>query len=261
MEGFVEADGARLEVRSWGPGPDAQRTIVLLHEGLGSVSAWRDWPERLADETGWGVVAYSRRGYGRSDPAPLPRPINYMEYEAEVVLPQVLDAIDFRRGVLLGHSDGGSIAALNLGGVRDHRIRGAILMAPHFFVEDCSVDAIRKAREAYEKGDLRSRLQRHHDDVDNAFRGWNDAWLNPDFRDWDITQALWPIQVPVLAIQGAEDPYGTRAQVDVIGEEMYAPAEIHLLDGCGHAPHRDRAETTLKLIVDFLRRLERIDFA
>lgn len=256
---WIETGGARLEARCWGPPPAEAPTIVMLHEGLGSVGLWRDFPERLAQATGWGVLAYSRQGYGRSDPCDLPRPIDYMEREGEQVLPRVLDAIGFRRGVTLGHSDGASIAALHMGGVRDHRVRGLILIAPHFFVEDCSVEAIAAAREAYETGDLRDRLARHHDDVDCAFRGWNSAWLDPAFRSWNITQALWYLQVPVLAFQGLADPYGTRAQVDVIEAEMYAPAEIHLMEGVGHTPHRERPDEVLETISDFLARLRRID--
>lgn len=257
----IQADGARLEARCWGPPPSAAPTIVMLHEGLGCVALWRDLPERLAAATGWGVLAYSRRGYGRSDPCRLPRPVDYMEHEGEVVLAQVLDAIGFRRGVTLGHSDGGSIAALHLGSVRDHRVRGAILIAPHFFVEDCSIEAIEAARLAWETGGLRDRLARYHADVDCAFLGWNRAWLDPAFRRWDITQALWYLQVPVLAFQGLEDPYGTRAQVEVVEAETYAPAEIHLMEGCGHAPHRERPDEVIATIADFLARLDRIDHA
>ena len=258
---WIQTDSARLEARCWGPPPADAPSIVMLHEGLGCVGLWRDLPARLAAATGWGVLAFSRQGYGRSDPCDLPRPIDYMEREAERVLPQVLDAIGFRRGVTLGHSDGGSIVALHLGGVRDHRVRGAILIAPHFFVEDCSIRAIEAAREAYETGDLRDRLARYHTDVEAAFLGWNQAWLDPRFRGWDITQALWYPQVPILALQGLADPYGTRAQVEIIEAEMYAPSEIHLMQGCGHAPHRDRPDEVIETIADFLARLDRIDRA
>ena len=257
---WFEVDGTRLEARTWGPPPDRAPTLVLLHEGLGCVALWRDFPERLAAATGWGVLAYSRAGYGTSDPCDLPRPVDYMTDEAVRVLPQVLDQAGIRRSVLLGHSDGGSISALYGGHVRDHRIRGMILLAPHFFVEDVSVQAILAARDAYARG-LRERLSRYHANVDTAFRGWNEAWLNPAFREWDITETLWPLQVPVLAIQGDQDPYGTRAQVDVIAQQMYAPAEVHLLDDCGHAPHQDHPHKVMNLVSDFLTRLERIEAA
>jgi pimeloyl-ACP methyl ester carboxylesterase len=260
---WIETAGAALEARVWGPPPDTAPTIVMLHEGLGCVALWRDFPKLLAAATGWGVMAWSRQGYGRSDPCALPRRLDYMTIEGEQVVPQVLDVIGFRRGVLLGHSDGGSIAALHSGRLRDHkrddRVRGLILIAPHFFVEDCSIAAITAAREAFEAHDLRARLARHHDHVDAAFHGWNGAWLDPGFRDWDITSALRHIQVPVLAIQGLDDPYGTRAQVDVIGAEMQAPAEVDLLEGCKHAPHHEHPETVLSLIAGFLARIERTD--
>ncbi len=254
---WINTAGATLEARVWGPPPGAAPTIALLHEGLGCVAMWRDFPARLAAATGWGVIAWSRQGYGRSDPCALPRPLDYMTIEGERVLPQVLDAIGFRRGVLLGHSDGASIAALHARATQDHRLRGLILIAPHFFVEDCSIAAITTARNAYAAHDLRARLARHHDHVDAAFRGWNDAWLDPGFRGWDVTGALRHIETPVLAIQGLDDPYGTRAQVDVIEAEMKASSEVHLLEDCRHAPHLEHPETVQGLITGFLARLER----
>lgn len=256
----IETPFGSIEASCWGPPPDSAPTIVMLHEGLGCVDLWRNVPEQLSLRTGCGVLAYSRFGYGRSDTCDLPRPLDYMTREGVDVLPCVLDAAGFRRGVLLGHSDGATVAALHGGGVRDHRVRGMILLAPHFFVEDCSVAAIHAAQAAYPKG-LRDKLAQYHIDVDAAFRGWSEAWLDPGFRDWNVTAALDHLQVPVLAIQGRGDPYGTAAQVEVIAERMYAPAEIHLLDDCAHAPHLEQPEQTLDLIVEFLTRLQRIDAA
>lgn len=256
----ITAGGASLELRCVGPSPAAAPTLVLLHEGLGSAGLWRDFPEQLAERTGFGVVAYSRAGYGASDPCPLPRPLDYMEREALDVLPQVLDAIGFRRGVLLGHSDGASIAAIHAGTAGDFRVRGLVLMAPHFFVEDISVRAIAAAREAYERGDLRARLARHHADPDTAFRGWNGAWLDPGFRAWNITDALDHIRVPVLAIQGEEDEYGTPAQLTAL-DAVPAPVETHLLAGCRHNPQQDRPDETLRLVAAFIARLEAIEAA
>ena len=172
-------DGRTLETQWWGPGPDAAPTLVLLHEGLGCVALWRDFPEALAAATGCGVFAYSRFGYGGSDSVALPRPMSYMHDEAVDVLAAVLDAAGVRRAVLLGHSDGGSIAAIHAGAVRDPRVVGVVLMAAHFFVEDLNIASIRAIKENYEQGDLRARLARYHRDVDVAFRGWNDAWLDP----------------------------------------------------------------------------------
>lgn len=256
----LTAGGAALEALCWGPPPAEAPTILLLHEGLGSARLWRDFPARLAEATGRGVLAWSRAGYGASDPCVLPRPLDYMEREATGVLPQVLDAIGLRRGVLLGHSDGASIAALHAGTVGDFRIRGLVLLAPHFFVEDISVRSIAAAQDAYAEGDLRARLARHHADPDAAFRGWCDAWLDPGFRAWDITDALAYIRVPVLAIQGEGDEYGTVAQLDAL-DDVPAPVERHLLPGCRHAPHLDRPERTLALVADFIARLDRIEAA
>ena len=253
---WLETDQGRLEARCWGPPPDRRPTLVLLHEGLGSVGLWRDLPARLTAETGWGVLAYSRAGYGRSSPCPLPRPLDYMQREATLVLPQVLEIIGFRSGVTLGHSDGGSIAALHLGEAPDPRIAGTILIAPHFFVEDCSIQAIAAARDAYETGNLREKLARHHDDVDCAFLGWNQAWLDPAFRDWNISDTLHRIHSPLLAFQGLSDPYGTRAQVDPIPDATPAPARICLLDGCGHAPHQEQPDRVIGEIRDFLAELQ-----
>ena len=256
----ISAGGARLEARCWGPPPNQAATIVLLHEGLGSLWLWRDFPSRLAQATGHGVFAYSRQGYGASEPCALPRPLDYMEREATDVLPQVLDAMGFRRGILLGHSDGASIAALYAGTVEDFRIRGLVLMAPHFFVEDISVRSIAAARNAFETGDLRARLARHHADPDAAFRGWNGAWLDSSFRAWNITDALDYIRVPVLGIQGSDDGYGTPAQLDAL-DAVPAPVETQFLLGCRHAPHLDQPDETLRVVADFVAYLERIEAA
>src|SRR5688572_17751613 len=169
----------RLEYGMIGPRPDEAPTIVMLHEGLGCVGLWGDFPDKLQAETGAGVFVYSRAGYGRSSPAPLPRPLSFMHDEARQVLPRLLDAIGFRRGLLFGHSDGASIAAIYTGSVQDHRVRGLILIAAHFFTEDMGIAAIARARDAYATTDLRQRLSRWHDHVDIAFRGWSDAWLDP----------------------------------------------------------------------------------
>ena len=229
--------------------------LVFLHEGLGSALQWRDFPARIAKETGRGAFAYSRLGYGASDAVPLPRPLDYMQREATEVLPQLLDAIGFRRGILLGHSDGATIAAYYAGSVQDHRVRGLVLIAPHFFMEDSNIAAIRKTVEAYETTDLRAKLARHHADVDAAFRGWSGAWLDPAFEKFDTTDALAYIRVPVLVLQGAADPYGTLAQVRVLEEECYCPVEAAVRDGVGHAPHREDPAGTLAKIADFAGRI------
>lgn len=253
-EGFLDIGGSRLEYRAAGPAPDEAPTLVLLHEGLGSAALWGDVPERLAQATGAGVVAYSRAGYGASSPAPLPRPLTYMNEEAEV-LPRVLEAIGFRRGLLVGHSDGASIATLYLGGVQDHRVRGLSLLAPHFVVEDVTVEEIARAREAYEQGELRRKLARWHRHVDNAFRGWSEAWLDPDFRRWDISEALAYIRVPVQILQGERDQYGTRRQVEVAQEECYCPVDVTMLPGVGHGLPREAPEAVVEAVAAFAKRI------
>jgi pimeloyl-ACP methyl ester carboxylesterase len=260
-EGFLKAGGKRLEFRAVGPAPDIAPTIILLHEGLGCVALWRDFPERLEQATGMGVFAYSRAGYGQSDPADLPRPLDYMTREAVNVLPQVLDAIGFRRGILMGHSDGATIAAIHAGSVADARVRGLIVMAPHFFTEDMGLAEIAKAREAFEATDLRDRMARYHRDPENTFRGWNDSWLHPDFRGWNVADVIDYLRVPALAIQGKGDQYGTLAQIEEVESRSYAPVEVAILAECRHAPHLDQPHAVLEAVAEFVQRLERIEAA
>jgi pimeloyl-ACP methyl ester carboxylesterase len=254
-EGFLAIGSQRLEYRMIGPRPATAPTLVMLHEGLGSAGQWGDFPERLAATTGAGVFVFSRAGYGRSSPVSLPRPLTYMHEEALEVLPKLLDLIGFRRGLLVGHSDGASIATIYTGSVQDHRVRGLALIAPHFFVEDVGVAAIAQAREAYKTTDLREKLKRWHADVDNAFRGWNDAWLDPEFRNWDIREMLAYIRVPVLIVQGGDDQYGTERQIEVAQEECYCPVETALLSNARHSPHKDAPEEALAVIAGFVNRL------
>lgn len=199
------AGGKALEYACFGPAPDDAPTIIMLHEGLGCLALWRDFPQNLANLTGFGVFAYSRAGYGQSDLADLPRPLDYMTDEAVNVLPEVLNKIGFQRGILLGHSDGASIAAIYAGSIEDHRVRGLILMAPHFFTEPVALAAIAEAKIAYDAGDLKQRMQKYHRDPDNMFRGWNDSWLHPDFKDWNVASVIDYLRIPVLAIQGRDD--------------------------------------------------------
>src|SRR6478735_3489827 len=224
--GFLRIGASDLEYRMIGPSPSAAPTIVMLHEGLGSAGLWGDFPEKLQAATGAGVFVYSRAGYGASTPAKLPRPLDYMHVEALEVLPRLLDAIGFRRGILVGHSDGASIAAIYAGSVQDHRVRALALIAPHFIVEDISVASIAEIKTAYETTSLREKLARWHKDVDNAFYGWNGAWLDPKFRDWDISEYLAYIRVPVAILQGVDDQYGTMRQVDIAQEECYCPVDV-----------------------------------
>jgi pimeloyl-ACP methyl ester carboxylesterase len=259
--GTITAGGKTLEALCFGPPPGDAPTIVMLHEGLGCVALWRDFPQKLAEATGFGVFVWSRAGYGQSDPVELPRPLDYMTREAVDVLPQVLDAIGFERGVLLGHSDGASIAAVYAGSVEDFRVSGLILMAPHFFTEPGGLSSIAEARDAFEKGGLRDKLARYHSDVDNAFRGWNDAWLDPEFKNWNIADAIDYLRIPALAIQGRDDQYGTLAQIRELDERAYSPVDVEIFADCKHAPHLEQPDKTLAAISEFCARLERIEAA
>ena len=252
--GMLDLGDQQLEYRWIGPRPNAAPTLVLLHEGLGCVGLWGDFPERLATATGLGVFLYSRAGYGASSTIALPRPINYMDPEAKAVLPRVLQAIGFQRGLLIGHSDGASIATIYAGSTEDHRISGLVLIAPHFFTEEMGLAAIAQAKVAFESGDLRQRLARWHQNVDAAFKGWNGAWLDPGFRAWDITDALAYIRVPVAIIQGVDDQYGTQRQIAVAEEQCYCPVEVTLLDGVQHAPQRESPDRVAQVIAEFAKR-------
>jgi pimeloyl-ACP methyl ester carboxylesterase len=253
--GFLRIGEADLEYRLIGPAPDSAPTIVMLHEGLGSAALWGDFPQALQAATGVGVLAYSRAGYGASTPVSLPRPLDYMSREALDGLPALLDAIGFQRGLLLGHSDGASIAAIHAGGAADHRIRGVVMIAPHFVVEEVSVASIAEIRRTYETTDLRARLGRWHRDVDNAFYGWNDAWLDPDFRRWDISEYLAYIRVPVAILQGEDDQYGTIRQIEIARQECYCPLDVTMIPKVGHSPHREAPDLTLTTISEFAKRI------
>ncbi len=254
--GAMVIDGQRLEYSLTGPGGSAGPLLVLIHEGLGCASLWRDFPDLLQEATGCQVLAYSRQGYGGSSAVALPRPLSYMHHEAVNVLPGVLDFLDRERVVLIGHSDGASIAAIHAGLVRDDRVGSIVLMAPHFFAEECGLRSIAAAKQLFEAGDLRHRLQRHHGgNVDCAFRGWSEAWLDTGFRDWDITGVLKTIRVPVLAFQGGGDEYGSGRQICVVEQNCGGFVETMIVPDCGHAPQRDQPAKTLKLISDFVRRV------
>lgn len=255
--GFLSIGSQRLEYRMIGPRPDASPTLVLLHEGLGCVALWGDFPDKLQQATGCGVFVYSRAGYGQSSPVHLPRPLTYMHDESRETLPELLDAIGFRRGVLVGHSDGASIAAIYSGTHQDHRVGAIVLIAPHFFTEDSGIAAISEAKKTYETSDLRQRLAKWHANVENAFTGWSGAWLDPDFRRWNITEQLAYIRVPILIVQGEGDQYGTVKQIETAERECYCPVEVALLPGAKHSPQREAGEATLNAIADFVARVSR----
>jgi len=256
LHGHISVRGHRLEYESWAPShASSTPAILLLHEGLGSVSAWRSFPADLAMRTGWRVFAYSRRGYGSSDAITLPRQVNFMHDEAIEELPHVLTALNLRRPVLLGHSDGGSIALIFAAHHPD-QTRGLVLEAPHVFVEDVSVTSIAQMKVAYETTDLQARLARFHgENVDVAFRGWNEVWLHPDFRAWNIEALLPDVKCPTLIIQGDNDEYGTLAQIDAITRQASGPTVARVLTNCGHAPHHRHRGPVLDEIDGFLRTL------
>ena len=252
MELSFTIAGLAIEAAWHGPRAGAAPTLVLLHEGLGCVALWRDFPPALAERTGCGVLAYSRPGYGASDPLSLPRPVTYMHAEAEL-LPAVLDAAGVDKCILVGHSDGASIAAIYAGSRQDFRVRALVLVAPHFFVEAMNLRQIAAMKRAYEAGDLRGRLARYHKHVDAAFYGWNGPWLA--FDGWNIADEVAHIRVPVLIVQGTDDPYGTIAQVAFAQGAAYCPVEAVLLDHCGHSPHLDRPDATLAAVAAFIERV------
>src|SRR5258708_31708376 len=249
--GFLAIGSSEIEYRMIGPQPADAPTIVMLHEGLGSAGLWGDFPEKLQAATGAGVFAYSRAGYGASTPVKLPRPLDYMHIEARDVLPKLLEAIGFRRGLLVGHSDGASIAAIYAGSHQDHRVEGIALIAPHFIVEDISVASIAEIKTAYETTNLKEKLARWHKDVDNAFYGWNGAWLDAKCRNWDISEYLAYIRVPTAILQGVDDAYGTMRQVEIAQEECYCPVDATVIPGAGHQPHREAPGATLDAISEF----------
>ena len=219
---------------------------MFLHEGLGSIAQWRDTPAAISAATGRPALVYSRQGYGQSSPVALPRPLTYMHDEAARI-PHVGDPI------LVGHSDGASIAIIAAG--EGHvKPRALVLIAPHVFVEDISVASIAAARDAYEHGDLRARLAKYHADVDGAFWGWNRAWLDPEFRRWNLEAYLPRITAPTLIVQGSADQYGTLAQVEAIERQLGGPHETLIVEGAGHAPFRDQPALVHERISDFVRR-------
>ncbi|HSU16102.1 alpha/beta hydrolase [Longimicrobium sp.] len=255
MAGFIRAGGARLEYRWAGPRPDRAPTVVFLHEGLGSAGLWRDFPVRLAAATGCGAVAWSRAGYGASDPVSLPRPVRFMHDEA-AVLGEVIGGLGIGGHVLFGHSDGASIALIHAGSAPAPGLRGMVLEAPHVFTEPHGLASIAAIRDVYRTTDLRERLARHHGaNVDVAFRGWNDVWLDPDFRAWNIEAYLPAIRVPALVVQGEDDEYGTWRQVEAIQRQSGGPVAVLPIPQCGHSPHREHPDAVLAAAAAFVRRV------
>ena len=250
---FVEVQSHRIEYELLNGAPPGRPTMVFLHEGLGSVAMWKDFPRECARAAGCQALVYSRYGYGQSDPITAPRAVDYLHDEALKALPELLDKLDVEQPILFGHSDGASISLIHGGGMT-RPVRGIIAMAPHTMVEDIAIQGLEEIKRAYETTDLRARLARYHADPDSAFRGWNDIWLNSAFRTWNIEAYLPQITCPVLAIQGEDDHYGTMEHIDQI-ERAVPNTDVLELKECGHSPHRDQPERVIERVTQFVERL------
>jgi pimeloyl-ACP methyl ester carboxylesterase len=240
----------RLEIERVGDPASPRPVVVFLHEGLGSVATWKGFPAELCATNGLAGLVFSRYGYGRSTPRPPAErwAPNFMHEQAEGVLPALLARLGIVRPWLFGHSDGGSIALLH---AARFPVAGVIAVAPHLFVEDVSIASIENARTAYQTGDLRHGLAKYHDDPDSAFRGWNDAWLSPQFRRWNIEADIATSDCPVLAVQGVDDEYGTLEQVRALVRRVAGARLLELAD-CGHSPHRDQPERLIRAAGTFI---------
>jgi pimeloyl-ACP methyl ester carboxylesterase len=281
VRGWVAAGGRRLEYEWIGPGPEAAPTLVFLHDGLGCVETWRDFPAALAAATGCGALVYSRAGYGGSEALPGPWPVSFMHDEALGTLPELLAALGVRDGFLVGHSDGGSIAliyaaALATGpvgpdgercdaghaevetesGAGGGWLRGMALEAPHVFVEPVCLESIARLPALYRQPELWRRMVRYHGaNAEGSFESWVEVWLRPEFRSWSIAAVLPRVRCPVLVIQGEHDGYGTLAQLRAVAAGCGGPTEALVLPGCGHTPHRQRREPALAAMTRFVRRM------
>jgi len=253
---LLEIRGKRLEIERIIPARDEAEkvTLVFLHEGLGCAATWRDFPREVSAATGCPALVYSRAGYGLSDPAALPRGVRYMHEEALDILPELLDRTGIDDAILIGHSDGGSIALIYAGAI-GRRIRGLALLAPHVFVEEMGVASIAALRNSYPGSELAEKLARRHADADATFYGWADIWLHPEFRRWNIEEYLAGVRAPLLVIQGEEDQFGTAAQVDAVCAGVSGPAERLMLPGVGHSPHRDQPDEVRDAMARFVERL------
>jgi pimeloyl-ACP methyl ester carboxylesterase len=254
---FLMAAGRRLEYEWVGGTGPGECVLVFLHEGLGSIRQWRDFPAKLAESTGCAALVYDRYGYGQSDVLQeAKREVRFMHDEALLALPQLLSSLGIENPVLVGHSDGASIALIHAGA--GYPVRGIVAMAPHVWIEEVCIRAIVAAKQAFETTDLPARLGRYHRDARKTFYGWADVWLDPGFKGWDIRSDYLPrIRCPVLAIQGRGDEYGSMAQLDEIAGRVAGPCELLKLDDCGHTPFRDQPGPTLAAAASFIHKLIR----
>jgi pimeloyl-ACP methyl ester carboxylesterase len=249
----VKAAGRTLNYEWIGAEGAGKPVLVFLHEGLGSIRQWRNFPAKLAAATGCRALVYDRYGYGQSDVLQEPRrTVRFMHDEALEALPQMLSSLQIKNPILVGHSDGASIALIHAGA--GHEVRAVAAMAPHVFIEPICIDSIEKAAKTFESTDLAARLARYHRDARKTFYGWADVWRDPGFERWDIRDEYLPnIRCPVLAIQGHDDEYGTMAQLDEIERRVKGPCELVKLPGCGHSPFRDQAEAVLVKLTEFVK--------
>ena len=254
QSGFIQAAGHNLEYQLIPAHQLDRPTLVFLHEGLGSLAMWRDFPAKVAAATGCRTLVYSRYGYGESDVLAQPFAVRYMHDEALIALPELLDKLGIDKPVLVGHSDGGSIALIHAGGA-GRKVAGLILMAPHVFVEDLSIASIAQAKVTFQTTDLAQKLAKYHRDAATTFWGWNDIWLHPDFRAWNIAEYLPRVTCPVSVIQGEDDEYGTPAQVEAIRRQAKGEVEVRMLADCRHSPHRDQPQATLEAMAGFIERI------
>ena len=254
VKSFLKIEDKYIEFMSFGDFSNGKPVLILMHEGLGSVSMWKEIPELIFRQTKLNVMVYSRFGYGESSDCELPRPLDYMTIEAEKYLPIIIQNLKIKNYFLIGHSDGATIAAL-ASSLNDNYLLGTILLAPHFFIEKSNLIAIKKTVNEYEDGSLRPRLKKYHNNVDNAFYGWSNVWLDKKFKKWDITNNISNIKTPVLGIQGMNDPYGSVEQLNIIQKKIKGPFKKKLINNCGHNPFNDHPETILKLINNFTKNL------
>jgi pimeloyl-ACP methyl ester carboxylesterase len=259
---YIHAAGHRLEYQllhraetSASQRHSTRPVLVFLHEGLGSVALWKSFPQQVVEATSCDALVYSRYGYGRSDRLNASRAVDYMHREALETLPQVLKALSIEHPVLIGHSDGGSIALLY---ASHFPTRGAVVMAPHVFVEDLTVESIAQAKVTFETTNLADKMRRYHEDPEGTFWGWNDIWLDPAFRTWNIEAYLSRIDTPLLLIQGADDQYGTVAQIEAIAKQVCGPVQQLILPNCAHSPHVDQPDATVEAIGGFVAQLRTV---
>ena len=251
----IQINGKNLESVWHGPAPEDAPTLIFLHEGLGSVSMWRDFPQKLSLQTGCGALVYSRFGYGKSEKSEIPRSLDFMHQESLDVLPEIIAQCGIKNYILVGHSDGASIALIHAGSDSSEKLIGMVNEAPHVFCESITISSIQKLRESFYSGNLRERLKKHHKDIDTTFNGWSDVWLNYEFTKWNIESYLERIKVPQLIIQGNDDEYGTSEQVEAIIRQSSESVEICFMNKCGHSPHREQESKTLHVMSEFVRNL------